>query len=492
MLYDVFICHASEDKEPFVRALAEALRAKHVEVWYDDFSLKLGDSIRQSIDKGLRQSRFGVVVFSKAFFAKRWPQYELDGLVEREMKGGDRVLLPVWHAIDHDDVMKYMPSLAGRKAALSSAGIDKVVQDILDAAQPQGSPLVCARDMLLDWGITPPVITDEYWLDVVEASNRTPGYGPHIPEESIWGRWSFPLLDKGKTVAERGDLLAWTAMQLRWVAAAEQRPITPLTPPDQVHAFIHEHPGLLETCQDYPGLVVEYAPQLSIRGNEGGLNESLEQAYRKSCQAAERSRKAQPGYRSYRTVDRIGPLCDSQWSLRHPKFGNHEPRFVASAYFGGDIFGPTVSPYEDAEHAIWLLSSASNWLPRRIRDVLIEGLASHPAWVWKDSKHDPADKSRDGPAFPAALYAAVEGKKFRWSFELHEDVRKRIEYAKAQLRLPENVDELMRAFKNFDFPNRYVAAQKAIRRAQKERARRPAPKQAAGGARKQTATRRRR
>jgi len=59
------------------------------------FSLKLGDSIRRAIDKGLSQSRFGVVVLSKAFFKKKWPQYELDGLAEREMKGKDKVILPV-------------------------------------------------------------------------------------------------------------------------------------------------------------------------------------------------------------------------------------------------------------------------------------------------------------------------------------------------------------------------------------------------------------
>src|SRR5882672_1348951 len=105
VLYDLFICHASEDKETFVRPLAEALRAQHVEVWYDEFSLKLGDSIRQAIDKGLRQSRFGVVVLSQAFFAKQWPQYELDGLTERQMQGRDIVILPVWHNVTHDDVL---------------------------------------------------------------------------------------------------------------------------------------------------------------------------------------------------------------------------------------------------------------------------------------------------------------------------------------------------------------------------------------------------
>lgn len=74
MLYDAFICHASEDKDDFVRPLAERLVRDHVEVWYDEFSLTVGDSLRRSIDRGLRSSRFGVVILSPSFLAKRWPR----------------------------------------------------------------------------------------------------------------------------------------------------------------------------------------------------------------------------------------------------------------------------------------------------------------------------------------------------------------------------------------------------------------------------------
>ena len=61
-LHDVFICHASEDKDEFVRPLAEALRAHHLEVWYDEFALEVGDSLREAIDRGLAASRYGIVV----------------------------------------------------------------------------------------------------------------------------------------------------------------------------------------------------------------------------------------------------------------------------------------------------------------------------------------------------------------------------------------------------------------------------------------------
>ena len=68
--WDLFICHATEDKEPFVKELAEALRAEGLRVWYDEFTLGLGDSIRRSIDHGLASSSYGVVVLSPHFFAK--------------------------------------------------------------------------------------------------------------------------------------------------------------------------------------------------------------------------------------------------------------------------------------------------------------------------------------------------------------------------------------------------------------------------------------
>ncbi len=70
MDYDVFICHASEDKQEFVDPLAKSLEEAGLKVWYDRFVLKLGDDIAEKIDQGLANSRYGVVVLSKTFLAK--------------------------------------------------------------------------------------------------------------------------------------------------------------------------------------------------------------------------------------------------------------------------------------------------------------------------------------------------------------------------------------------------------------------------------------
>jgi TIR domain len=72
--WDVFISHASEDKDEFVRPLAAALQASGLLPWYDESALTVGDSLRGKIDEGLAKSRYGIVILSHPFFAKRWPQ----------------------------------------------------------------------------------------------------------------------------------------------------------------------------------------------------------------------------------------------------------------------------------------------------------------------------------------------------------------------------------------------------------------------------------
>ena len=166
-LHDVFICHASEDKDAFVRPLAEALRSHHVEVWYDEFALDVGDSLREAIDRGLAASRYGIVVLSPSFFRKRWPKRELNGLVAREMAEDRGMILPVWHRVDRDEVVAFSPPLADLRAAVSAEGLSAVVEQLLKKLQPEGSPLVVARDILIEKGLSPPVITDEWWLDIV-------------------------------------------------------------------------------------------------------------------------------------------------------------------------------------------------------------------------------------------------------------------------------------------------------------------------------------
>jgi hypothetical protein len=129
--WDIFISHASEDKDEIARPLADALVAEHQAVWYDDFSLKVGDSLRESIDRGLSRSRFGVVILSPHFFEKHWTKQELNGLATREVNG-KKVILPVWHNVGFAEVREYSPTLADRIAVNTNRGLVYVVQKLLE------------------------------------------------------------------------------------------------------------------------------------------------------------------------------------------------------------------------------------------------------------------------------------------------------------------------------------------------------------------------
>lgn len=132
---DIFISHASEDKADFVKPLADELIELGLSVWYDEYTLRIGDSLRRSIDKGLAESKYGLIILSKAFFDKNWTQYELNGLVVREMEG-DKVILPIWHNITKDEIMKLSPSLVD-KVALNSAmfTVREIAEKIADAVK---------------------------------------------------------------------------------------------------------------------------------------------------------------------------------------------------------------------------------------------------------------------------------------------------------------------------------------------------------------------
>ncbi|MEA5627526.1 TIR domain-containing protein [Nostoc sp. UHCC 0251] len=131
MRYDVFISHASEDKNDVVLPLAALLREHGLEVWVDSFVLKIGDSLRRKIDQGLNESKFGIVILSSNFFAKEWPKKELDALVLRE-DGTDKVILPILHNITHSEVRAHSPLLADKLAASTQIGLDIVANQILD------------------------------------------------------------------------------------------------------------------------------------------------------------------------------------------------------------------------------------------------------------------------------------------------------------------------------------------------------------------------
>jgi hypothetical protein len=187
MEHDVFICHASENKD-FVEPLAKALMEKGLRVWYAPFELKIGDSLRQEIDRGLANSRYGIVVLSEAFFTKNWPRSELDALASRQNAEGRKVILPIWHEIEANDVRDKSPLLHSLLAARSSDGMEFVVGQIFSVcSEPIESTQKSVFQTSGDIGLR------ERCLDVIRRGDRT--------------EW-VKLVDELQTPIER-QLIAW-------------------------------------------------------------------------------------------------------------------------------------------------------------------------------------------------------------------------------------------------------------------------------------------
>ncbi|MEU6272711.1 DUF1883 domain-containing protein [Streptomyces populi] len=135
--WDIFISHASEDKDAVARPLRDALTRLGVTVWLDEAQMRIGHSLRRKIDEGIRSSRYGVVILSDSFFAKGWTNHELDGLVTRNV-AGEQSLLPIWRNLSAADVRRYSPSLAD-KVAMSTGdySIDEIAEQIADVVQSE-------------------------------------------------------------------------------------------------------------------------------------------------------------------------------------------------------------------------------------------------------------------------------------------------------------------------------------------------------------------
>lgn len=127
--WDVFISHASEDKVEVALPLQKELEVRDIKVWIDKQAITVGDSLRRKIDEGLSQSKYGVVILSKNFFNKEWPQKELDALIARE-DGKEKVILPIWHDITESEIIDISPLIAGKLAINSDIGIPTVAQQI--------------------------------------------------------------------------------------------------------------------------------------------------------------------------------------------------------------------------------------------------------------------------------------------------------------------------------------------------------------------------
>jgi len=131
-----FISHDSRDKDSLVRELAHQLVRLMCPVWYDEYSLKVGDSLRASIEKGLKEARKCIIVLSPNFLSNDgWSKAEFDSIFTREILEKTNVILPVWHNIGAKEIYEYSPRLADKVGLPSSLGVEELAQRLSAAVK---------------------------------------------------------------------------------------------------------------------------------------------------------------------------------------------------------------------------------------------------------------------------------------------------------------------------------------------------------------------
>jgi len=128
-----FISHDSRDKDDIVRPLAQALiRTPGTMIWFDEFSLKVGDSLREKIEKGLKECKHCVLILSKHFISNSgWTKREFDSVFTREILEKENLILPIWVNVSKEEVYKYSPYLVDRVGLNWNLGIDTVCAGLL-------------------------------------------------------------------------------------------------------------------------------------------------------------------------------------------------------------------------------------------------------------------------------------------------------------------------------------------------------------------------
>lgn len=176
---DAFISYASEDRNTVAKPLAEILIALGISVWFDQFDLKIGDSLRRKIDEGLSKSRYGIVILSSSFFGKHYPNLELDGLAQRE-SGGEKIILPIWVGVNKEQVQQFSLSLSDRIAGRWEDGISKVVMKLIEVIKPEAMEALLKRQII----VLPRLSSGKEVLNVITGSHFSYSYNDEPNDEA--------------------------------------------------------------------------------------------------------------------------------------------------------------------------------------------------------------------------------------------------------------------------------------------------------------------
>lgn len=127
-----FISHDSRDKDELVRELAREMSSLACPIWYDEYTLKGGDNLRESIERGLKEAKKCIIILSPNFLAnERWAKVEFESIFIREIHKKENIMIPVWHNVSEEEIYKYSPLLLSKMGLSSSMGVKELAKQLV-------------------------------------------------------------------------------------------------------------------------------------------------------------------------------------------------------------------------------------------------------------------------------------------------------------------------------------------------------------------------
>lgn len=144
-MHDSFISYAIEDNG-FVSEVALGLKNHGLSVWFAPMSLKVGERLLDSIEKGLNESRTGILVLSPSYLSKNWTSYEMDILIRQNIEG-DKKILPIWLDVTKEDIENKHIGLSGIVGITDTTEVPRVVSQLVEVLS-DGAP---SRGVIPSW-----------------------------------------------------------------------------------------------------------------------------------------------------------------------------------------------------------------------------------------------------------------------------------------------------------------------------------------------------
>ena len=355
----VFISHASEDKDIFVRQLAIHLKNHNIDIWYDEFEIKPGMSIRESIDKGLSLYDIGLIVLSPNYFSKKWTVWELNGVIQK-MHSGRALIIPIWLNITHSELLDISPPLADILGISSNKKLTDIASEIYNLIYPNEPLLISAAKKIENEGFKPPDYHNDWWVDIIEFLGR----------DKLQLPWSLPKNPDNEDSQKKFYKIAWAGLRFNWIKKCMEMEFNQFTPPKDLINTINNTPGMREACNNNIEYLALYAPQLFFCDNE-----FTNKMHEVSMSYKERLLKVAvlESYQCSLTVNGQIPTCNRIFALAEEKFGCYLPLHLLMHFVEGESLGPRPSHLGYWGVLIYLCSSKADIYPTNIKDILIEG-----------------------------------------------------------------------------------------------------------------------